>query len=507
MKQSKYPFNLLDKCHIEFDESQPYEVFEIEARSFLNYKRLDLFAILLYIDHTAKGIDTSYAREVYKERTRAVTGFKFKEQGNDSKDTFNKFLETLDSLIEIFSSGSFDPNISIIPVDKNNFLLDGAHRIACAAYFNKSVTVVRFTTLDTGFNANYQWLEERFIPTESLDAMALEYCKYKQNIYMFVFWPKSFRDSRNIEEAYNLIERKTNVVYRKKTKLNYTATRNLILQIYSHMDWIGTIEDQHNNTYGKANEVYDSCEKFEFILVESDSFEAVSNLKEEIRDMLKIDLASVHSTDNWYETHQIANLVLNQNSTHHLETSEPDKFKKSFKLIQDYKKLFKNTSYDPNDYILDASIVLSAYGIREARDLDYLTANKDDDLSRKISNNQELIENHAEFSQYYNCAIEDLIYNPANYFVFSDMKFVSLENLYQYKIKRAEKKDLIDARLIKMYRSNEKRSLQYHILKFKNDFNRLMQIARIESIITLMNILKKIGLYNILRKIYRFLIK
>jgi hypothetical protein len=273
------------------------------------------------------------------------------------------------------------------------------------------------------------------------------------------------------------------------------------------MDWIGTIEDQHNNTYGKANEVYDSCEKFEFILVESDSFEAVSNLKEEIRDMLKIDLASVHSTDNWYETHQIANLVLNQNSTHHLETSEPDKFKKSFKLIQDYKKLFKNTSYDPNDYILDASIVLSAYGIREARDLDYLTANKDDDLSRKMSNNQELIENHAEFSQYYNCAIEDLIYNPANYFVFSDMKFVSLENLYQYKIKRAEKKDLIDARLIKMYRSNEKRSLQYHILKFKNDFNRLMQIARIESIITLMNILKKIGLYNILKKIYRFLIK
>ena len=198
---------------------------------------------------------------------------------------------------------------------------------------------------------------------------------------------------------------------------------------------------------------------------------------------------------------------LQPDQTHHLETSEPDKFKKSFKLIQDYKKLFKNTSYDPNDYILDASIVLSAYGIREARDLDYLTANKDDDLSRKISNNQELIENHAEFSQYYNCAIEDLIYNPANYFVFSDMKFVSLENLYQYKIKRAEKKDLIDARLIKMYRSNEKRSLQYHILKFKNDFNRLMQIARIESIITLMNILKKIGLYNILRKIYRFLIK
>lgn len=507
MTQRPYPFNLLDKCHVDFDENQPFEIFETDARSLLSQKRYDLYAILLYIDHKVKGLDTTYALEVYRERTRAATGFSFKEAGNDSKNSFAKFIEILDSLIDIFSAGSFDPNLSIIPVDKNNVLIDGAHRVACAAYFNKNVTVVKFIALANEFNLNYLLLEEKFVPTTVLDAMALEYCNYHKNIYMLVFWPKSFRNESAIEKAFSHVERNSNIVYRKKMKLNYTGTRNLILQIYGHMDWIGTIDDQHKNTYGKANEVYDKSQKFEFVLIEADSFKEVFDLKQEIRALLEIDLASIHSTDNWHETYQIANLIYNQNCIHHLETSEPDKYGASYKLVQEYKKSIEKLDHDLNDYVLDASIVMAIYGIRQAGDLDYLTIYQPSDELSRLSSNQELIEDHTDSSHYYDCSVDDLIYNPSNYFVFNDTKFVSLENLYRYKMRRAQKTDVIDARLIKMYGTNNKKSFKYFILKFKNDFNRLKYTAQVKSILTLFSILKKIGIYKILRKIYHCLVR
>lgn len=507
MSNKNYPFNLLDDCHLPIDENQRYEVFEIDAKKLLSYKRFDLYAILLYIDHKVKGLDMSFATELYQKRTQAMTGYTFKEVGNDLKNSFEKYIESLDKLIEVFKKELFDPDISIVPVDQNNILIDGAHRVSCAAYFNKKITVIKFIDWDIKLDVTSNLLRDKFVLESYTDTMALEYCKWHKNIYMLIFWPKSFNSIEKKNEADLLINDNCNVVYRKKIKLNYTAIRNLMLQIYGHMDWVGSIDDKFQNTYAKATEVYDSNQWVECVLLEAESFQTIYDLKQQIRGIFNIGLASVHTTDNWSETNQVANLLFNPNSIHHLETSEPDKFKNSYQLVEEYKSIIKSIGHNCDDYILDASIVMSLYGIREANDLDYLTTSQDKDKVASSVKTLGTIDNHHDFFKYHTKKLNDLLYNPSNYFVFNEMKFITLENLSAYKIQRGEKKDLVDVKLIKMYQNKNNRSLKFYMLTIKNDFKRKKSIYRIAFILNLMYVLKKTHLYTPLKKFYHLVKK
>lgn len=502
MSSSQYPFNLLNDCHLKFDKNQRYDIFEVDAKQLLNYKRFDLYAILFYIDHKTKGLDLTFARELYKVRTEAATGFSFKEPGNDAKNSFEKYTETLDELIEIFKNGSFDSDISIIPIDKNNVLIDGAHRVSCAAYFNKTITVIKFLDWNIDLDVTSKWFQQKLVLPKHIDTMALEYCKWHKNLYMLIFWPKSFKNVENKNRADELINSSYNVVHRKKIKLNTTAIRNLILQMYNHMDWIGSIDDKFENTYAKATEVYDNNQWVECVLLETEDFNNIFDLKQEIRSIFNISLSSIHSTDNWSETYQAANLLFNENSIHHLETSEPDKFKFSYKLIEEYKSIIKSIGHNINDYILDASIVMAIYGIREANDLDYLTSNIDKDKVASFAKIPDSIDNHQDWLKFHRYNLVDLLYNPQNYFVFNDLKFINLENISQYKSNKGEKKDLIDVKLIKMYKDQNNHSINFFLLKFKNDFKREKMIFRINFILGLMHFLKKYHIYTPLKKIY-----
>jgi len=507
MSNKKYPFNLLDDCHLNIDGNQRYEVFEINAKELLSYKRFDLYAILVYIDHKVKGLDMTFASELYQKRTQAATGYKFKEPGNDSKNSFARFVESLDKLIEVFKNGLFDTEISIVPIDQNNILIDGAHRVACAAYFNKEIKVIKFIDWDINLDVTSDFFKQKFVMQSYIDTMALEYCKWHKNIYMLIFWPKSFNTIENKNEADLLINNSCNVVYRKRMKLNYTAIRNLMLQIYGHMDWVGSIDDKFKNTHGKATEVYDSNQSVECVLLEAESFQTVFDLKQDIRGEFNIGLASVHTTDNWSETNQVANLLFNPNSIHHLETSEPDKFKSSYQLVEEYKSIIQSINHNNDDYILDSSIVMAMYGIREARGLDYLTSNRNTDKVSLSAKNIKSVNAHHDGLQFYTCNLVDLLYNPNNYFVFNEMKFITLENLSNYKKKRQQEKGLIDVKLIKMYKNKSNRSLKFYILTFKNDLKRKKAIYRIAFILNLMYVLKKIYLYSPLKKLYHFVKK
>jgi hypothetical protein len=67
------------------------------------------------------------------------------------------------------------------------------------------------------------------------------------------------------------------------------------------------------------------------------------------------------------------------------------------------------------DIILDASIILSAYGLREARDTDFFCIN-----NKSIKHKLDLIETHDEALIYHGLEKIDLLYNQRNYFYFND---------------------------------------------------------------------------------------
>ncbi len=501
MLPKQHPFNLLDDCHLNIDINQRYEMIELNARKLLTYQRFDLYAILLYIDHKVKHMDMEYATRVYKERTRAATGYSFKEAGNESKNSFNKYLDTLNTLIETFRTGEFDPEMSIIPIDKYNILIDGAHRVACAAYFNKNVTVVKFPDWDTKMHVDSTWLAQKHVDQEILDAIAMEYCNWHKNIYALIFWPKSSLTPRTKGMIDRLFGETCSVVYRRRVKLNYGALRNFILQIYYHMDWVGSIEDNFVNTYEKANQVYDRNHSVEIVLVEADSVQQIAKLKQKIRKTLDMGLSSLHSTDNWRQTCQVVNLIFNKNSLHHLEYGEPDKYSASYKLIEEYKNRIQSVGHRLEDYVIDSSMVMSIYGMREAGDLDYLTINSERFKIELLSNAHGLIDSHHEFIQYHNASLVDLVFNPQKHFVYNNIKFVSLEQLNSFKYNRNEKKDIFDRKLIKSY-FHRRQNIEFVLLTVINHYKRYRTIFKALLITKLMNVLKTIRIYNILRKIY-----
>lgn len=505
----KVPLERLPKCHITYPEEADYVIEEIPARCLLSYKRMDFYAKLLYIDHYVKGIDMTYALNTYLAHIEAVTGFTNSEKGNKEKNNGNKFVEVFNKLIKDISENGFNSSISLIPVDADNYVIDGAHRVSIAAYFDKKVTIIRFKDWRTGYSMDWKYLKEMLLEERYLDFIALESTRWHQNLYMACFWPRSFTLPERKKQADEYIESRVNILYRKKIKFNKVGIRNFLLQIYGHMSWIGNVDNHYRGVNSKMDEVvFKDIETVEFYLLQADSFDTIFNLKKEVRDIYNIGLSSVHITDNIRETRQIANLIYNPNSIHHLLHSYPDKFIKSYRLLLSFKDIVKEHNIDPEIYVLDSSMVMAIYGIREAADLDYLTEDKDCQLISTLCKQQGSMECHDRFIKYHTASNKDLIYNPHNFFVFNDIKFLTLNEIYRYKKNKGEEKDKNDIKLISAYISNDWKSrISMRILNIRHTMMVYRRRFKQDSMKIIIQITKTFRIYEFCRKMRNKLYK
>lgn len=499
-------FQKLDNCYFKYslDDQCVEEV--VEARTLLGVHRFDFYAILFYIDQKVKGItDLSFAKEVYKERTRAMTGFKLSEIGNDNKSSFDDFLNVLDHLILDFQNGGYDYEKTLIPVDKKGELIDGAHRISCAAYFNKKIKILRFLEREiTPYN--YEYLNHELLPKSIGDIMALEALKWHDNIYALFLWPKAHKKSDRFEEALRIINSETDVLYQVEYKLTFEAIKNLMVQLYGHMDWVGSIDDGYANITGKADEVWDDNGKLRIMLICASNCDEVLALKSKVRDIFGIGLASIHSTDNMRETAMAMNALLNPNSRHHLLNADITRYKDSYKLFSRFKEIINVGGFDKNEFLIDSSMVLSIYGLRVARDLDYYCLHQ---IRNRAYPSDVDIEEHDETQQeFYTIPVHDLINNPQNYFVFNEIRFVTLPNLLLFKQKRYKKfhdpKDAEDIKLIQNILSNDNRYTKYinHIRLTLKRKKRVYKQALHSYLVTKS---KKWHVYELMRSIKRLL--
>lgn len=503
----QYPFNLLDDCHVQFEEAAKWEEYDIDARELLSYQRFDLFANLIYVRAYHQQAGLEWAKKVYKARTSAITGYKLSEPGNDKKNNFNDFVNTFNHLIDTFEVSDFDLSKSIVPINEDNVLIDGAHRVTCAAYFGKKVHVVKIhQKFHKDLTVPYSFFDVSLCDQSVLDAMAVEYCRWHKNIHMIFIWPKAFSSDKK-SQADKLIESSTQVVYRKRLTLGYNSVRNLILEVYHNVPWIGTIEDGFKWSYTKADEVYSGNGEMEVVLVdEARGFDYMVELKAKLRKIYDIGMFSVHSTDTHEEAYLAANLLFNENSLHHLDFGHPDRFPKTWNLLMEYRKALLDSACDFEDFIIDSSMPLALYGIRAAGDLDYLVMgsgpepiilNNDD---KHIENNNKNIENHKT-------GISELISSPENYFVFMGMKVISLKVLYNFKNNRGSKKDLNDIKLILPYLKNSSSKWEKRKAEWSSEYRVWKNNTKIRCVTAAVAVLNYTNLYAPVRHIYRFLKK
>lgn len=117
-------------------------------------------------------------------------------------------------------------------------------------------------------------------------------------------------------------------------------------------------------------------------------------------------------------------------------------------------------------------MVMAINGIREAGDLDYYTIDSEDKKESLHSMQPSCMECNDKYAIYHDISIMDMIYIPSNYFVFNDLKFLTLDAVKRFKKKKGEKKDLLDVKLIESFCSMNSDQWRYRLLLIQNAYRR-----------------------------------
>src|SRR6056297_1515930 len=175
----------------ELDEDK-YELISIFSPELLTWNRFDLGFKLFYLDLTNK--NPSLANRVYQEDIRSQTLGKFKEPGNNKKNSFQKYIKKFEDIDFRIKKYGFDAQKSSIPLSETDTIINGAHRVASAIHSQKELRCVRLN--QKVMICDYKYFYERSVPEHILDIAACKFIEYAYNLYMAFLWPsgKGFND-------------------------------------------------------------------------------------------------------------------------------------------------------------------------------------------------------------------------------------------------------------------------------------------------------------------------
>lgn len=480
---SKYDLKIMLEPHMHsFIQRERYSIESFSPLSLFTHNRFDLAIKLLYIENRQYK-DTFYNR-IYEEHVKAISLGSFKEPGNDEKNSLKAFIDTFNELYLSFCNRGFDVKKSLIPLSENGTILNGAHRLACAIALNKSVQCV---ALDTGDHIyDYKFFFDRGLNQQMLDAAATKFVETGTNIYVATIWPAARGD---MVAAESIIP---NIIYKKHVRLNVNGGTNLISILYQGCEWLGDLNHNSPGVSAKLAACFSGSNPLTVFAFQASTLNDVQDVKSKIRKIFGIGKHSVHITDTKKEAITAARVLLNDNAVHFLNYAKPRKFQSTFEKIKEFKHFLKTNEFNPDETVLDAGIVLSLYGLREADDIDYLSAG-----GKSVTCDAENVNHHQDSLSYHEVAEIDLVMDPTNYFYFDDIKFVSFRQIHRLKENRAHTKDKND--LMIMTGMVEKNKVRLYV----GSVLQKITFARIRIYNKILVLLRGVGLYKIVRWGYR----
>lgn len=432
----------------QVDPVGDYSIERVPARELLSPERIDVMAKLKYVESRESGLNVEYAVGLYRRNIEACTLGMFAELGNEEKETFEDFLKVFDELIDSIKDSGVDENISVLPVGNRGFIMDGAHRLSIAAYFNQEVPIIRFDLDETSMDADF--FRQRMTSEEDLDYLAAELCKWREDLYLCCLWPSASPTEKR-EAAIGFLRDYGTVVHRKTIHITYNGLHNLIPQIYSRMDWVGSINDQFLSATPKVN-ACDGESALDVILFQGASLASVKDLKERMRAVFNIQEHSLHISDYPDETLALARMLFHKNTIDFLNNGQPFQYVQMNRLIYAFSAKIQDAKASPEDYIIDSGTVMGLFGFRKPDDLDYLTVD-----TNRLFEGESNINDHSEELEYYKADLDALLFDPANYFYYMGLKFITLRVLLDFKKRRDSLKDKEDVKIIEANLSNERR--------------------------------------------------
>ena len=398
--------------------------------------RFDLMAKFLYIKYREKEVHTAFFKNLYHKH---LITFNNCWEYPGTKMKIEDFFKEFNILIDSIKKNGFDNKFPIL-IGKNDIIVNGIHRLITCYYYKKQPIFKQLEENgNIGYNSEFFLNRQPNVPLDRLyaDRMALEYIKFNKNIRTMVVYPTGYNNIK-INNIKDIIKSYGYLYYEKQVLLNDNGLNNLIKEMYRGEEWIGGLFPNGINPGGKYIHCMEDNPITLFLIHMNDLSKCVE-LKKKCRGLYNIGKHSLHISDYTEDTFRIGASLLNENSIHYLNNGTNDITSQTKQSLVNY---FNKVGGNNEDFCLTSSLIMEMYGLRQAKDIDYL--NKDN-----IEINLKNVGLHSEiWEEYYNVHKDEIIYNPENHFYFNGFKFATLGVIKKMKIKRGEPKDLNDIKLI-----------------------------------------------------------
>ena len=150
----------------------------------------------------------------------------------DKRDSLDKFKELI---LDIKQNG-FD-ECSLIPVDKNQALIDGSHRLAAALYFGAKMVPLKLNRYKFNTDYSLNWFKKNDFSNEEISLIENKKNEifYKNGIYFqIILWPPMQEYFDEIEED---IKRKYKVLNSYEIDFKNSDTfKNFVFSVYESDD-------------------------------------------------------------------------------------------------------------------------------------------------------------------------------------------------------------------------------------------------------------------------------
>ena len=425
------------------------DIFKKKAIDILTGERFDVMAKTYYIKHHAK--NTTFPKDMYESHLRVWNGCNeiTDPNKNSISDYEREYLRIDESIREIGFNKDF-----YIPVS-NGSILNGAHRLA-SSLVRKVDVYCKESEPQEGqsiCDSHYLKTRESHVPggldQVYLDAMAIEYVNYKKNTFVVTLFPGAYS---NREEVRKLLKSSCKIIHEKECYIKKYGPFNLVrlfydLDKYRGNSWLGDWSNNYSGALSKAKKCFVNENPVIFFLIETTGTTRCREIKESIREKCGIGKHSVHINDTREETINLSRYAFNQNSIHFINNCRPVFLENFETFFSQFGECFDKREIE--NICIDSSAVLSAYGLRDCRDIDFLHS------PGQIFTDNPNISCHNEESKHYSETIDDIIYNPKKHFYFKGVKFASLKVVESMKINRNEEKDNRDVLLINDIKDSE----------------------------------------------------
>jgi len=456
----------------------------IDPRKLLSANRLDIGFKLFYLNN--REYINEFSVKIYKSHIRAITDNSFKEFGNNTKSDFKKFLDEFLTIEASLLKNEFDTDASIIPVSENNVLLDGSHRLSIAVKNKIQIAIQKFDLKHPAYN--WKFFRDRGVAKNHIEIAVNQMVQYSNNIYTAFIWPKAKNNTQSFLESIS----EDKLLYIKKVKLGTNGGMNLLTQLYKDQEWLGGIEQGYNGAISKLSQTFDSSGILHVVFFFEENQSKVMSIKKMFRDKIGIGKHSIHINDNKDETLLISQLILNRNSIAFLNDSKILRFKENINLISSYKSLIDKKNLDIQNFVICGSMPLSLYGLTKAGDIDFLTIENIEFLEPGLNS-------HNGYLKHYNQSLNELIFNPENFFYFHGIKFLTIDNIIIFKKNRGELKD-------KLFLENYKANKSYYKV-YLLGFLSTLSLYRFKALALIIKYSKILGVYNFLKFFYKRIIR